>query len=158
VFGVFITILIISIVILITNLGIGMSEKSATKIGKINAGLEKQLMSQYEDATVTGNDVALAVNLYWEDLEWRIFIIKKSGSSYTATTMSYTYIQIQIEEDNIKRIYSVPEPTSNTIPVTSVGIWNTDHLINLVNKRAMYKSYVILTTNGSPCGLAFVEI
>jgi len=155
--GVFITILIISIVILITNLGTGMSERGATKIGKINSSLEKQIISQYENQTVTGQDVVFAIENYYGDLNGIIYTIKKNGNSWEGRGTSIIPLFVNTSQEQVK-IALLDSQQAGSANVTITNVFNTNRFISSVNKQILYKGTLILTTDGYPCGLAFIEI
>jgi len=87
--GVFIVILIISIVLLIVNLGLGSAERSLAKSGQIIKGLENQLIRQYDRKTLTGHDVAFAIEQYTKELNYNIVLLFRLpwGGNYLSSTL-----------------------------------------------------------------------
>lgn len=62
--GLFITIIIISAVLLITNLGTGLINNAQSQLSNISVAVQSQITSSYDGKTMTGNDVISAVQLY----------------------------------------------------------------------------------------------
>lgn len=62
--GLFITIIIISVVLLITNLGTGVANEGANTIQGVSAGMNQQLALAYDGKTVTANDVVSCATMY----------------------------------------------------------------------------------------------
>jgi len=72
--GIFIVILIISIVMLIVNLGINTTNKSSEKIVGISKSLEKNLITMYDDKMVSGEGVLDAIEKYNAQIDYNIML------------------------------------------------------------------------------------
>ena len=98
--GLFITIIIISAVLLITNLGTGLINNAQSQLSNISAAVQSQITSSYDGKTMTGNDVISAVQQYQNsnDISVRVVVandtqfqtgkyaVKLEQTSYTAAT------------------------------------------------------------------------
>lgn len=62
--GLFITIIIISVVLLITNLGTSMTDEATSNLGNMSASLQNQLKSQYDNKVVSGAEVKSLFSQY----------------------------------------------------------------------------------------------
>ena len=76
--GLFITIIIISAVLLITNLGTGLINDAQSQLSNISSAVQSQITSSYDGKTMTGNDVISAVQQYQNsnDISVRIVVSK----------------------------------------------------------------------------------
>ena len=88
--GLFITIIIISAVLLITNIGTGMVNSSREQLSGISKGLQNQVTSAYDGKTMTGSEVIAAFTMY-ESSEMSIVVCtnKTTGANATAYTGKY---------------------------------------------------------------------
>ena len=62
--GLFITIIIISAVLLITNLGTGMVNNARTELGTMSTALQSQILDAYDGATMSGSELLAALRQY----------------------------------------------------------------------------------------------
>lgn len=70
----FLTILLISVVLLINNSGLSTIKKSGDQVSQISASLEKQLITQYDQRILTGQDVANAIDNYNTKLDGYVMV------------------------------------------------------------------------------------
>lgn len=82
--GLFITIIIISAVLLITNLGTGLINNAQGQLSNISTALQQQVTSSYDGKTMTGNDVIAAVQQYQnsDSLSIRIAVSEKAEGQF----------------------------------------------------------------------------
>lgn len=88
--GLFITIIIISAVLLITNLGTGLINNAQTQLSSISKALQNQITASFDGRTLTGADVIAAVQLY-ENSEISL-VVNAGGTSSVAYTGKYPLI------------------------------------------------------------------
>lgn len=62
--GLFVTIIIISVVLLITNLGTGLADDAAENVRGISEGLQQQIALSYDDKEVTDKEVIACAQMY----------------------------------------------------------------------------------------------
>ena len=76
--GLFITIIIISAVLLITTTGTNLINNAQSQVSGISSALQQQVTSSYDGKQMTGNDVISAVQLYQNsnDISVRIVVTK----------------------------------------------------------------------------------
>ena len=82
--GLFITIIIISAVLLITNLGTGLINNAQSQMSNISSAVQNQITGSYDGKTMTGSDVISAVQLYQNsnDISVRIVVGASAGQQY----------------------------------------------------------------------------
>lgn len=78
--GLFITIIIISAVMLITSAGQDMINNSTQQVGNISSSLQAQLTSQFDETVLTGSQVISAVKSY-NTTEGFIITVKPKGGN-----------------------------------------------------------------------------
>lgn len=154
--GLFITIIIISVVLLITNMGTRMVNTAGEEVKGMNIALQSQLMNAYDNKSLTGSDVNYAIDRYGSNDA--IILIVTTGTigndlaaaSTFSTTSGYT------QNANF---------TDNAV-ITSAAEGNTDIAASAtkltkinVTTSASYQSYLLKSgTDGSVIGVVFAEI
>lgn len=81
--GLFITIIIISVVLLITNLGTGMVDDARDNLGNMSASLTNTLISSYDYKAVSGADIQSLYVQYKDSDEMLLVIENNVGDTYT---------------------------------------------------------------------------
>lgn len=146
--GLFITILIISIVLLITNLGISTTKTAGESIVKISSSLQTQLITQYDRKTITGQDVYFAIDQNATKLANNIYL-NRAGTVNSLTGSSLGAPSATPASPAVTTYYAAA--TGAGTGQLAVGA-----LLNLVNTSAMYKGYLIQDANLNIVGLYFV--
>ena len=80
--GLFITIIIISAVLLITNLGTGLINDAQSQLSNISSAVQSQITSSYDGKTMTGNDVISAVQQYQNSNDISVRIVVANGTQF----------------------------------------------------------------------------
>lgn len=80
--GLFITIIIISAVLLITNLGTGLINNAQGQLSNISTAVQSQITGSYDGKTMTGSDVISAVQLYQNSNDISIRIVVSKTTQY----------------------------------------------------------------------------
>lgn len=80
--GLFITIIIISAVLLITNLGNGLITGAQGQLSNISTVLQGQIMSKFDGKIVSGAEVISAVEQYQNSNDMSIRIVVNTGKIY----------------------------------------------------------------------------
>ena len=62
--GLFITIIIISAILLITNLGTGLINDARSELGNLSTALQSQLLDAYDGKTISGSELLAALRQY----------------------------------------------------------------------------------------------
>jgi len=79
--GLFITIIIISAVLLITNLGTGLINNAQGQMSNISTAVQNQITGSYDGKTMTGSDVISAVQLYQNSNDISVRIVVGGGAT-----------------------------------------------------------------------------
>lgn len=79
--GLFITIIIISAVLLITNLGTGLMNDASSELGSISGVLRSQILDNYDGKTKTGSEMLAAVRQYANSDSVAI-VLTQGGETY----------------------------------------------------------------------------
>lgn len=85
--GLFIVIIIVSAVLLITNMGVGMIKKAQSDVGNLSAQISNDLENTYGSGdTFTGAEVLQTIRRYYSDTKVCVLIVTPNGSttSYAA--------------------------------------------------------------------------
>lgn len=80
--GLFITILIIAAVMLIVTPAVNLINNASNRLGNLEASLVNQLTAQYDETTVTGNQVIAAVTQYYYQEGMIIEVQAVKGGDY----------------------------------------------------------------------------
>lgn len=80
--GLFITIIIISSVLLITNIGTNLINNAQNQLSNISATLQQNLTQTYDGRTMTGNDVIAAVQTYQNSNDVSIRIVVSGSKQF----------------------------------------------------------------------------
>lgn len=144
--GLFLTILVVSIVLLVTNLGITTTNESKDKIVNINKGLQNQLVNQYDRIAITGQDVINFISRNMEELNGNIFVETPDppwNTSYRISSSSITANTIVTPTSPSPTYYAVGI-SGSYIKLVSLGDSSTkSDLINTVNRSTMYIGYLV---------------
>ncbi len=132
--GLFITIIIISAVLLIVNLGTGMMDEAGGQISGITGDLKNELYNVYDGKTLSATSVGTAVRKY----------IKSMGILIDSTN----YGKYALTVTGSPKAGGLVSSTKNAATPNL-----TDALAAIKSER--YTSAVILDTNGNVIGLYF---
>lgn len=80
--GLFITIIIISAVLLITNLGTGLINDAQSQMSNISSAVQSQITGAYDGRQMTGSDVISAVQLYQNSNDISVRIVVSKDNQY----------------------------------------------------------------------------
>lgn len=100
--GLFITIIIISAVLLITNLGTGLINNAQGQMSNISTAVQNQITGSYDGKIMTGSDVISAVQLYQNSNDISIRIAVSGASEGQFQTGKYA---VKLENTTIKDNY-----------------------------------------------------
>ena len=78
--GLFITIIIISAVLLIVNLGTGLIDDATGELGSMSTTLQNQILQTYDGKIVSGTQVKAAINQYYSDPDVSLAVYDKAGA------------------------------------------------------------------------------
>lgn len=90
--GLFITIIIISAVLLITNLGTGLINNAQGQMSNISTAVQSQITGSYDGKVMTGSDVISAVQLYQNSNDISVRIVVNGDKQYETGKYAVTLV------------------------------------------------------------------
>ena len=116
--GLFITIIIISAVLLITNLGTGLINNAQGQMSNISTAVQSQITGSYDGKIMTGNDVISAVQLYQNSNDISVRIIVNGNKQYETGKYAVT-----LKDNTGAAFQSAQAGGKKCIPGTSNGAY-----------------------------------
>lgn len=153
--GLFLTILIISIVLLVANIGISTTREAKEQGVKINSNLERQLITLYDKKIVTSDDVLYAFNVFSKTLNQNIGIIEYQPHNIHIVIYCKTGILIDRKPNNIT--YEYYQQTDQINTDTFITMQPTTEIKNKIRYNKKYNSYLIKNNNLEIIGIIFEE-
>ena len=153
--GLFITIIIISAVLLIVNLGTGLVDDATSELGTMSTSLQNQILQSYDNKTLSGVQVRSAIQQYMTASDMTVVLLStdaddgaagqiaatvgakklasvtKSGENYTVASDAYTTANGTYHKTSMNDF--------NNIANAGSGIY--------INTSRNYKSYVLKVAN-----------
>ena len=83
--GLFITIIIISAVLLIVNLGTGLVDDATSELGTMSTSLQNQILQSYDNKVLSGVQVRSAIQQYMTASDMTVVLMKNTGTSTSPT-------------------------------------------------------------------------
>ena len=83
--GLFITIIIISAVLLIVNLGTGLVDDATAELRTMSSSLQNQILQSYDNKTLTGVQVRIAIQQYLRSSDMVVVLLGSTTSGATTT-------------------------------------------------------------------------
>lgn len=159
--GLFITIIIISAVLLITNLGTGLIGGAQTQLGTMSTSLQNQVLSSYDGKTMSGSEVLAAARQYEKSTEVAVVIYNGAQTGTTITTTDSAYYlgrgKIDVSPNAIGVVGGIETTTTTTSGLTAVTD-NYTSVAAVLNVRGTYRcSYVTEKVTGNVIGIAFIQ-
>ena len=145
--GLFITIIIISAVLLIVNLGTGLVDDATGELGTMSTSLQNQILQSYDNKVLSGVQVRSAIQQYMSSTDMTVVLMNstnvaatvgskklkseviKAGEFYTVSKEKYT------EPDGDATTHRTSMSDFNDIEKVSQGVY--------INTSKNYKSYVL---------------
>lgn len=154
--AIFITVIIITLVLLITNIGINTTKKPLNTAGAMSQSLMEQLTTQYDRKLVTGQDVlycleqnestVVKVGLVPLADPTNIYVMNNSGA------YAGGYAQLSTDQTFYQRV------TSSLINSLPINTSSKNTLKSYVSTNKSYKSYLYRDSDTSELlGVVFVE-
>ena len=164
--GLFITIIIISAVLLIVNLGTGLVDDATSELGTMSTTLQSQILQTYDGKIISGTQVRAATNQYANDKALCVVVFDKDGNVTGQTgyaALSATNVIANIK-DKIGKSNVKVDGIGNDVLYTSWGATavkttatefssSTDKAF--INTSKNYKVSVIKNGNDTAIAIAF---
>ena len=155
--GLFITIIIISAVLLIVNLGTGLVDDATDNLSSISSTLQNQILQDYDNKVLSGTQVRSAIQQYMDSTSVSVVLVNMDGQSVfsggnkdlTTATLKETVGggQYCIEE--------IPGTDGDSVSMSRFSNPENDEYINTSRR---YNSYIVRLTDddGAMLGIVFI--
>ena len=162
--GLFITIIIISAVLLIVNLGTGLVDDATTNLSSISSTLQNQILQNYDAKLISGTQVRSAINQYMTSADVAL-VLAKGNTAADLKAVAWSGAECFIADD-IELAEGRASVATTNIPTTagaldSYKISTLSKITNpsnneYVNASSRYYSYIIYNQNDAMVGIIFV--
>ena len=163
--GLFITIIIISAVLLITNLGTGLIGDAQSQLGNISTSLQNQILQSYDGKVMSGTEVLAAARQYENSTEITVTICNFAQSGTLADdtntlTSGVLYLgaaKVNVNPNQIGVVGGIETTTDSSAFASANGKY-TD-VAGALNTRGTYRcSYVTEKITNNVIGIAFIQV
>ncbi len=164
--GLFITIIIISAVLLVVNLGTGLVDDATSNLSSMSSSLQNQILQNYDAKVVSGTQVRGAIQQYMTATDLSIVLVNDDGNSVASVGARNLAGQA-----NGADIQITIDPVDGTAEISSDHYTNSDDAatiamtrftdvnfagITYVNTSARYNAYVIRVDGDAMVGVIFI--
>ena len=129
--GLFITIIIISAVLLISNLGTGLINDASENLGSMTTGLQNQILASYDGKVLSGTQLRAAVQQYSGSNQLCVAICNGTTAGSGSGATAWVYVGAKALT-NLK---------SGTTDVTSASHLKSGGITGSVNESGTTKTY-----------------
>jgi len=161
--GLFITIIIISAVLLIVNLGTGLVDESTAKLDSISSSLQGRLTEEFDGKIMTGSRVLSAIKEHYNSTSLCIGVYASDGKAIA--TAGAKHIQTvtggTIGDDRVKGSMTEWGATisgSSVATKTPLSDFTSTTSNKAINQSKQYRCSLIESGNGTVIGIAFQVI
>jgi len=162
--GLFITIIIISAVLLIVNLGTGLVDESTAKLDSISSSLQGRLTEEYDNKIMTGSRVLSTIREFENSTSLCIGVFGPISENGFCTAIAHTGAKpISVVDGNIGRervvVYEGDMGDwSSSADKTSMKDFTSPTEETAINQSKQYRCSLIESENGTIVGIAFQVI
>lgn len=159
--GLFITIIIISAVLLITNLGTGLIGDAQTQLGTISTSLQNQILQSYDGKTMSGTEVLAAARQYENSTEIAVVIYNVAQNTGLSSVNASNIYQLGRGAVTVNplEIGLVGGITINETGALTAAGSNYTAVAQALNTRGTYRcSYVMEPVTNNVVGVAFIQV
>ena len=144
--GLFITIIIISAVLLIVNLGTGLVDDATGELGTMSTSLQNQILQSYDNKTLSGVQVRSAIQQYMTSTDMTVVLMQ--GTNIAATVGAKKFNDTAVTKSG--EFYNVAQEGYTTATgskhKTSMSDFNDIEKVangTYINTSKNYRSYVL---------------
>lgn len=164
--GLFITIIIISAVLLIVNLGTGLVDDATGELGTMSTSLQNQILQSYDNKTLSGVQVRSAIQQYMTSTDMTVVLMQ--GTTLAATVGSKNFATGKVTKTGEFYVVDQTEYTTPTGVKTGTGATHKTSMSDFndiekvaggtyINTSKNYKSYVLkVKDTDTIVGIVFV--
>ena len=159
--GLFITIIIISAVLLITNLGTDLIDSAAGEVGNMTEGLQRELVRTYDGKTLTGKQMLDCVEKYIGSDT--VGIVIRAANAGASKTLYFGATKLTLSSSASADSFKVGGTTVNSSGiVTKVAKMSSastyaDATTYILSADA-FKTTLVYNTDGVLVGIAAIEL
>lgn len=156
--GLFITIIIISAVLLIVNLGTGLVDDATSNLSSISSTLQNSILQNYDNKIVSGTQVRSALQQYMTSDSVSVVLLKADGTGVAGVGKKDLSTVTLTKESGLYKIadtdYSGASASSST---TISDFTNVDRSSDkFVPTSRQYESFILYTESDAMVGIVFV--
>lgn len=161
--GLFITIIIISAVLLIVNLGTGLVDDATSELGAMSTSLQNQILQSYDNKTLSGVQVRSAIQQYMTSADMTVVLMKdETTMAATAGAKKFALGTVTADTENYKITASNYTNAAGDLHRTSMNDFNDIANVGTgvyINTSKNYKSFVLKVENTDTIvGIVFVPV
>ena len=161
--GLFITIIIISAVLLIVNLGTGLVDDATSELGTMSTSLQNQILQSYDNKILSGVQVRSAIQQCMTATDMTV-VLMKNETTIAATVGAKKLPSVDLDAEDKFYLVTADNYTDKggTLHKTSMSDFNDISKVGsgvYINTSKNYKSYVLKVTNTDTIvGIVFVPV
>lgn len=159
--GLFIAIIIISAVLLITNMGSGLIKNATGKLETIGLDLQNQIVKDFDGQIKSGSEVLSVMNMYYMSTSVALHLQHNAepllsdplsvAGAQNVSAITGTIGTLLVKSDTVA-------PFTSTSPRTAQNLFTNISSVNYIDPTVQYSSSVIRNANGVVIGIAFKRI
>lgn len=153
--GLFITIIIISAVLLVVNLGTGLMNDATSELGSISGVLRSQILDNYDGRTKTGSEMLAAVRQYAESDSVAMIITHPGSGNAASTVYNVGAGVITLPTDVTSASYKAGGITGGSIATGTT--FNYSQMADKIPSQKYYQTAVVYDAEGNVIGIAAIQ-
>ena len=144
--GLFITIIIISAVLLIVNLGTGLVDDATGELGTMSTSLQNQILQSYDNKLLSGVQVRSAIQQYMSSADMTVVLMANSTATAPAAAVGAKAIGAVSNATEFYEVETDEYTTPTGTKKTSMSDFNDIEKVAsgvYINTSKNYNSYVL---------------
>lgn len=159
--GLFITIIIISAVLLIVNLGTGLVDDATAELSTMSSSLQNQILQSYDNKILSGVQVRSAIQQYMTATDMTVVLMKDdTNMAATVGAKKFALKSVASAGEYYEIAAENYSKEGGTVHRTSMSDFNDIDFVDegvYINTSKNYKSYVLkVTDTDTIVGIVFV--
>ena len=158
--GLFITIIIISAVLLITNLGTDLIDSAAGEVGNMTEGLQREMVRTYDGKTLTGKQMLDCVEKYINSDT--VGLVIKSANAGTSKTLYFGALKLTLKSGFTADNFKVGGTTVGGTIVNKAskmsGASTYADATTYILSADTFKTTLVYNADGALIGIAAIEL
>lgn len=156
--GLFITIIIISAVLLVVNLGTGLVDDATENLSSISSTLQTSILQNYDNKIVSGTQVRSALQQYMNSDTVSVVLMKDATTAVAGVGKKDLSTKTLTAESGLYRIAANDYSDAPASTIKSISTFtNVDRSSEtFVSTSKQYESFIIYTASDAMVGIVFV--